>query len=460
MGPERGARLLRAFSLATVALVYATIVAGAYVRASGFGLGCPSWPGCEPGRFLPSLGSAAAVAEWSHRTVAFLAGLAILGTFVAALRARRHDRRLLLAATVAFLLLPVQAGLGAATVILQLAPAFTAAHTGLAAALFGAVVATAIFAHLAPRAPLPAPLPAPPEREPPAAARPLGAAARDYLAMLKPGILVLVVLTGLAALLLAAGRELSPWTAAATLLGGGLAAGAANAFNHVLERDRDALMLRTRTRPLPQRRLAERSAFLFASALAFGAFGLLALLVNLLAALLALGGLFFYVAVYTLWLKRATPQNIVVGGAAGSFPALAGWAAATGSVGLPALLLGALVFLWTPPHFWALALVHKGDYARGGFPMLPVVRGEARTRTEIWWYSLLLVGASLLFYWPLGVLGPLYLSAALVLGGLFLWHAARLRLAPGAARARALFAYSIWYLLGLFAAIGADALAL
>ncbi|HEV8359018.1 MAG TPA: heme o synthase [Candidatus Thermoplasmatota archaeon] len=278
--------------------------------------------------------------------------------------------------------------------------------------------------------------------------------------MLKPGILFLVVLTGLAGLVLAAGTRVDPVLWAATLVGGALSAGAANAFNHYLERDTDATMLRTRKRPLPSHRVPERHAFAFATLLALSAFVLLTLLVNLLAAVLALGGLFFYVAVYTLWLKKLTPQNIVIGGAAGSFPALVGWAAVTGTVGVPAMLLGALIFLWTPPHFWALALIYKDDYARGGFPMMPVVKGEAHTRAEIWWYALILVAASLLFYWPLGVLGELYLFAALVLGGLFCWYAWRLLRAPSTATARKLFTYSIYYLMLLFAAIGADALLL
>lgn len=459
-----GARFFRGLALATVLLVYATIVAGAYVRASGSGLGCSSWPGCEPGRFFPSLDDRAAVIEWTHRTVAAIAGLAILGTFIAALSTQRDDKRLLLSATVAFLLLPVQAGLGAVTVFTGLHPALSAAHMGIAAALFGAIVATAIFAFLGPRSPAPAP--GAQEAEPPsfrsqvAEPRPLSQVARDYVLLLKPGILFLVVLTGLAGLILAAGPALSPWTAGFTLLGGGLSAGAASVFNHYLERDADAAMARTRRRPLPSRRIPERKAYAFAAALALLAFALLSVTVNLPAAALALGGLFFYVAVYTLWLKKLTPQNIVIGGAAGCFPALAGWAAVTGGLDAPALLLGALVFLWTPPHFWALALVYKDDYARGGFPMLPVVRGEAHTRREIWGYTLLMVGASLLFYWPLGVLGELYLFAALVLGGLFVGKAWLLLSRPSAARARAVFAYSIYYLMGLFGAIAADALLL
>jgi protoheme IX farnesyltransferase len=241
-----------------------------------------------------------------------------------------------------------------------------------------------------------------------------------------------------------------------TLLGGGMSAGAASAFNHYLERDADASMARTRKRPLPSQRLPESRVFLFASVLALSAFVLLTVTVNLLAAALALGGLFFYVAVYTVWLKPTTPQNIVIGGAAGAFPALAGWAAVTGTIEAPALLLGALVFLWTPPHFWALALIYKEDYARGGFPMMPVVKGEPRTRREIWWYTIALVAASLLFYWPLQSLGVAYALLAAVLGALFLLYAWRLLRAPSIPAARKVFGYSIYYLMGLFTAIGLD----
>jgi protoheme IX farnesyltransferase len=269
-----------------------------------------------------------------------------------------------------------------------------------------------------------------------------------------------VLLTGLAGLLLAAGPRLEPFTAAMLLVGGGMSAGAASAFNHLLERDADSVMARTRKRPLPSQRVSEAHAFAFAATLALGAFALLTLTVNLLTAALALGGLLFYVAVYTLWLKPTTPQNIVIGGAAGCFPALAGWAAVTGSLDYPAVVLAALVFLWTPPHFWALALLYKEDYAKGGFPMMPVVRGEAHTRTEIWWYTVIMVGASLLFVWPLGVLGQAYLAAALVLGGLFLARSWKLLREPSAQRARGVFSYSIYYLMALFAAIGLDALLL
>jgi protoheme IX farnesyltransferase len=448
----------RTLVLLTAVLVYGTIVMGGYVRGSGSGLGCPSWPSCEPGRYLPDLANGHQVVEWSHRFLALCAGLSIIATFASALFTQRHDKRLLLAVTLAFLLLPLQAGLGALTVASGLNPALSAAHMGVAAALFGSIVAAAIFAHLGPRQPARAPAGEQAPAGEPAPPRPLKDAARDYAVMVKPGILFLVVLTGLAGLVLAGGRQLSPLTASLTLVGGALSAAAASAFNHYLERDADARMARTRRRPLPSHRVREGRAFWFATSMALAAFALLALFVNFLAACLSLAGLFFYIAVYTVWLKKATPQNIVIGGAAGSFPALVGWAAVTGTIGLPALLLGALVFLWTPPHFWALALVYKDDYARGGFPMMPNVRGEEHTRREIWWYSVALVAASLLFVWPLGVLGSLYLLAAVVLGGLFCRYAWLLMRTPDARAASRLFHYSIWYLMGLFAAIGADAL--
>ncbi|MCA1812417.1 MAG: heme o synthase [Halobacteriales archaeon] len=445
-------------TLLTAALVYGTIVMGGYVTASGSGLGCSHWPGCEPDHFFPALGDPHAVIEWTHRTFAFFTGIALLGVFAWAVKEKRSDRRLFQSVTFAFLLLPVQAGLGAVTVFTGLNPAIAAMHTGTAAALFGSIVAANIFAFIGPKRVTTAGAPSEPAPAP-SEPRDARSRAKDYALMVKPGILFLVVLTGLAGLLLAGGSRLSPWTAGITLLGGALSAASANAFNHYLERDVDAQMTRTKKRPLPSQRVPERAAFVFAAAMAVLAFVLLGLLVNLLAAFLSLAGLFFYIGVYTVWLKPRTPQNIVIGGAAGSFPALVGWAAVTGTLAWPAVLLGALVFLWTPPHFWALALVYKEDYARGGFPMMPNVKGEAHTRKEIWAYTLLLVGASLLFVWPLNALGVLYLAAALVLGGLFCWYAWRLLQEPSTASARKLFVFSIWYLLGLFVAIGLDVLA-
>jgi protoheme IX farnesyltransferase len=217
-------------------------------------------------------------------------------------------------------------------------------------------------------------------------------------------------------------------------------------------------MRRTRHRPLARNAVRPRDALAFGIALSVVAFAWLTLTVNLLSALLATSAIAFYVFVYTLWLKRRSPQNIVIGGAAGCVPVLVAWAAVTGEVGIPALVLFAIIFYWTPPHFWALALRYRSDYEAAGVPMLPVVRGEAETARQIVLYSLLLVAVSLLLF-PAARMGLIYLVSAVVLGAAFVWYALRVQRDIGNGRAAiGLFRYSIGYLTLLFAAIGADAL--
>jgi protoheme IX farnesyltransferase len=240
-----------------------------------------------------------------------------------------------------------------------------------------------------------------------------------------------------------------------TMLGGYLAAGGAGAINHYLERDRDARMARTCGRPLVAGRIEPRRGLVFGIALGGLAIAELALAVNGLAAVLALAGLLGYVFVYTLWLKPLTPQNIVIGGAAGAVPPLVGWAAATGGLTLDALYPFAVVFLWTPPHFWALALLVKGDYERAGIPMLPVARGEAATRRQILAYSVALVAFTAMPFLT-GLFGVLYLAAALALGVCFVGLAADLALRPSKAAAVRLHLGSLAYLALLFCAMGAD----
>jgi protoheme IX farnesyltransferase len=239
------------------------------------------------------------------------------------------------------------------------------------------------------------------------------------------------------------------------LLGGSLGAGGANALNHCLDRDLDERMLRTRGRPVPGRRIAPVHALAFGVLLNVVAFALLALTVNLLSALLTLGATLFYVLVYTLWLKRTTTQNIVIGGAAGALPPVVGWAAVTGGIELPALYLFAIVFFWTPPHFWALSLLLQGDYARAGVPMLPVVRGVPETARSILLHAVLLVTVSVLFV-TTGAVGWVYLGGAGALGAVFLVLAFRLLRDGSIRRARTLYKYSLLYLASLFALIMVD----
>jgi heme o synthase len=297
-------------------------------------------------------------------------------------------------------------------------------------------------------------LPQPPA-PPLAARRPLTAVLRDYLALTKPRIIGLLLVTTVATMFVAdpSGPGLAKilWT----VLGGYLAAGGAGAINHYLERDRDARMDRTCSRPLVEGRIEPLNGLLFGIGLGALASVQLALTVNVLAAALALSGLLGYVFVYTLWLKPRTPQNIVIGGAAGAVPPLVGWAAATGGLTVEALYPFAIVFLWTPPHFWALALLVKDDYERAGIPMLPVARGEATTRRQILLYSVALVAFTVLPYLT-GLFNAVYLAAALILGAGFVGLAAQLLRCPSRAAAGRLHVASLAYLALLFAAMAVD----
>ena len=283
--------------------------------------------------------------------------------------------------------------------------------------------------------------------------------ASAYLALTKPRIISLLLITTVPAMILANQGLPSVWLMFATVLGGTLAAGGANAINCYFDRDIDELMHRTQGRPLPMGQVEPTTALVFALVLEAAGFALLALTSNLLAGVLALSATAFYVFIYTLWLKRTTPQNIVIGGAAGAFPPLVGWAAVTGDVGLPALVLFAIIFFWTPPHFWALAIKYKDDYARADVPMLPVVATMHSTKLQMFWYAVILVPVSLLLF-ALGTVGWIYLVSALVLGALFVRETWLLRSneAPGAAMG--VFKVSIYYLALVFIAMAVDQLVL
>jgi protoheme IX farnesyltransferase len=267
-----------------------------------------------------------------------------------------------------------------------------------------------------------------------------------YLALTKPRVIVLLEVPTLAAMLVAGPQLPAVELVLVTLLGGALAAGGAAAINCYLDRDIDALMGdRTRQRPIPAGLVSAREALTLGIAMGVLSFALLAWRATLLAAFLALGALLFYVVVYTRLLKRSTPSNIVIGGAAGAIPPLVGWAAVTGELSPAAWLLFAVIFFWTPPHFWALSLLIKQHYARAKIPMLPVVRGDVETRRQIVLYTVQMICVSLLFV-PFGFAGTVYLVSALALGALFLYYALRLRRSERLADASGLFKYSIYYL--------------
>jgi protoheme IX farnesyltransferase len=289
-------------------------------------------------------------------------------------------------------------------------------------------------------------------------ARGLREAAWAYFSLTKPRIIVLLLVTTIPAMVLAEGGWPSVWLMLVTVTGGAIVAGGANAMNCYFDRDIDSLMLRTRGRPLPAGQIEPERAVVFGIFLAAAGFLMLDVFANLLAACLTLGAFAFYVVVYTLLLKRTTPLNIVIGGAAGAMPPVVGWAAVTGSVEAPALVLFAIVVLWTPPHFWALALNYNSDYKRAGIPMLPVVVGPEETRRQILLHSIALVAVTLILP-ASGATGVIYLTAALVLGGLFLVCALRLWSGSPGKAASVLFRYSIVYLALLFVAVAADGLA-
>ena len=375
--------------------------------------------------------SAALELGTTHWGVALVALPLLVANVVLARLAYSASRRLTLLALVTFL---VAIALGGVVAWSGDASWAVALHVGAAAVALGAALVVVAGALRGEAVPL--------------------ASARDYLTLTKPRIMTLLLLTGAAGMFVGAQGVPPLGLFGVTMLGLGLACGGASALNHVLDRDIDALMgSRTEKRPVAAGRVSPEQALEFGVLLSAISFALLASAVNVLTAVLALVGNLFYVVVYTRWLKRSTPQNIVIGGAAGAVPPLVGYAAATGSLALPALWLFLIVFLWTPPHFWALALMIKNAYAAAGVPMLPVVRGDRETARQIVHYSLVMVAFTVVVgLW----LGPLYTIAAVVLGAVFIALAVLLRRDLSRTRAQALFHYSLLYLALLFTAAALD----
>jgi len=404
----------------------------------------------RPGSWLRLLAVSAAFATavvvvtgpWSrsHEASVLTALALLLGVWLSVWFGHRESRPLVLASGVALALFVVQIGIGGVVALGGASAAASALHIGLGAV---ALAAAAVTAGLA--------------------VRPGGIAApaapwRDYVTLTKPRIMSLLLLTGAGGLVLGEGGVPSLGLTLATLGGLALACGGASALNHFLDRDIDKLMgERTQARPVASGRVAPARALEFGLALSAISFVVLVVFANVLAAVLAIFGGAFYVLVYTRWLKRTTPQNIVIGGAAGAIPPVVGWAAATGNLTLPALLLFLIVFFWTPPHFWALALLIRRNYEAAGVPMLPVVRGDRETARAIVRYSVVMVAITLL---PVlaHTVGVVYLASALVLGTVFLALAIALARATTPVRARRLFTYSLAYLALLFVALALDPL--
>src|SRR5262245_10356826 len=456
--------------------VFALLLFGAHVTATSQWYVFPDWP-LMNGSLTPPLTDANS-AHVLHRWVAIIVGLIVAAVALIAWRTQRDNKPVFRLAMLAGILFPVQAIVGGLQILTNLSGWSQTLHVALGAVIWAALAALVFVSYYSART---AAIPGPSTGEPGSPETDAGAGGegtaiprtrsdslRAYVALTKPRIIELLLVTTVPAMVLASrevpGIQLGHWGWLTfwTLIGGTLAAGSANAINCYLDRDIDELMTRTRRRPLPAHQVEPERAVVFGIVLGVISIALMAWAVNLVAAFLTLLAIAFYVVVYTWLLKRTTTQNIVIGGAAGALPPVIGWAAVTGSVGIPALLLFALVFYWTPPHFWALALRIKKDYAAAGVPMLPVVRGVPETARQIGLYSVLLVTISLVFF-AVAQMGWVYLVAAVVLGALFLWRAFTLwqqASSPEGSLAQAirLYRYSITYLTLLFVAVAVDTL--
>jgi protoheme IX farnesyltransferase len=435
--------------------VFAQMLLGSWVSGTGAGLAFTDFPLMQGGLW-PSTLTGGAVIQLAHRVLAVAVALLVLWTARGVRRsvAIPRTRRL---AGLAIVLVVIQIALGAANVWSRLSALFVVPHLAVGAALWATIVLLYLALRRSPAVETARAAPVHGVANATTASS-LGESLRAYLALTKPRIIELLLVTTVPTMVLAQRGIPSLWLMAAVVLGGSLAAGGANTINMYIDRDIDDLMRRTRHRPLPRHAVTPKRALAFGIVLSVLSFVWLTVTVNLLSALLAASAIGFYVFVYTLWLKRSTPQNIVIGGAAGCVPVLVAWAAVTDTVQVPALVLFAIVFYWTPPHFWALALRYRGDYAAANVPMLPVVRGEAETARQIVVYTILLVVVSLLLF-PAARMGLIYLVAAVVLGVGFVWYALRVQrdISDGRAAIR-LFRFSISYLTLLFAAVAADSL--
>lgn len=478
--PARGAsqRFTLLAVLSAVAM-FALLLFGSNVTANNAGLVFTDWPLMNGTAFpvTPQTDPVARPLYEAHAIHRYVAGVVLLivwATAAMAWRTQRGNRVIVRLAMLAAVAYPLQVVIGALQVFTLLSDWTQTLHLALGAILWGSTAALAVAAYYEART-AGAPGASAPDGgtgspEPSGGKGSTGDKVRAYVALTKPRIIELLLVTTIPAMVLAT-RDLSPgvmsmgeWVRLAfwTMLCGSLAAGSANAINQYLDRDIDLLMSRTRRRPLPAHDVTPENALVFGIVLGIISIALMAWFVNLVSAFLTLLAIAFYVVVYTIMLKRTTPQNIVIGGAAGALPPVIGWAAVTGRVDIPAVLLFALVFYWTPPHFWALALRIRKDYEAARIPMLPVVKGVPETTRQIVIYTLILVAISLAFM-PLAGMGLIYLAAAVVLGGVFLWRAWTLNqqaLSPEGSLAQSirLYRYSISYLTLLFAAVAVDAL--
>ncbi len=433
-------------SLLALAVVFLLMVSGAVVAANSGDAVCAGWPICS-----------GSVAQWgaeswlqmSHRIMVLLSAVMLGWLFVQSWRTQRSQTPVIVSSTAAAVLFVAQALLGSR--MGGDAPLYLLAlHQATAVAVWGTLVVLVVCVGIARRE-------AEEERQETAQLRGRRGLWRDLLLLTKPIVVLLLLVTTYAGMVIAAADWPSPWLTLWTLLGGFLAAGGSGAINQYIDRSDDLKMQRTQKRPLPAGRLTPGEGLAFGVGIALASFYLMTAFVNFLAALLTLAGILYYVLIYSIFLKKTTVQNIVIGGGAGAIPPLVGWAAATGALNLPSLFLFALVFLWTPPHFWALALVRRNDYARAGVPMLPVVRGERETRWQIFLYTIELVALTLLL--PLfGLGGSMYFVGAAMLGGWLLLAAWKVWKQGGNKVAWKMYRFSSMYLAFIFVVLMADAL--
>jgi heme o synthase len=476
IGGRGGSQRFTLLAAFTTAVTFALLLFGSHVTATASALVFPDWP-LMNGSLLPAV-TGATSAHVLHRWVAAVVGVIVAILAVVAWRTERDHPTLVRLAVGSAVLFAVQVAIGGAQVLTRLAEWTQTLHLALGAVIWAMLAGLTVTSYYTAR--VSAPVGAVDAGEIAGTgpdgvdARTTGDTIRAYIALTKPRIIELLLVTTVPAMVLAT-RELPAATGGVdwadwiglvfwTMVGGTLAAGSANAINCYLDRDIDLLMTRTRRRPLPAHQVDPERAVLFGLALGVLSFIVMAYFVNMTAAFLTLLAIAFYVVVYTMLLKRSTPQNIVIGGAAGALPPVIGWAAVTGNVGLPAVLLFLLVFYWTPPHFWALSLRIRKDYAAAGVPMLPVVKGIPETTRQIALYTMLMVAISLVL-WAVARMGAIYLAAAVVLGAIFLWQAYRLwrrgaSEEASTAGAIRLYKYSISYLSLLFLAVAIDALVL
>ncbi|WP_396610643.1 heme o synthase [Haloferax sp. S1W] len=423
--------------------VYLLLVVGVSTALLDGAAACSAWPTCGGELLVSPSDPLPHIVAWLHRVVVLLVGLLLAGTTIRTwLAKQRTPRRVRGALTTGLVLYPIQVAIGALTAGAGAPTALSAIHLVTAIVIFSSLLLALLWqlefetpAEESKPKPDPAPVVGPrPEVTDAATAQTAAATAqppglvgraRAYVALTKPKLWWLLCLVALAAMSIAGGRTLDPWTVAATLTGGVLAIGASGTFNNVLERDIDRQMDRTSDRPLVEGRISVRNAIAFGVFLTFVSAVVFVTLVNVLAAVLGMLAILFYSVGYTLVLKPNTTQNIVLGGAVGAFPALIGWAAVTETVGIPAVVLGGVIFLWTPAHFYNLAMAYRDDYERAGFPMLPVVRGESVTRRHIMLY----LGATMLAAIVLGShphLDVVYAVTVAVVGGVFVWAVVKL----------------------------------